>query len=847
MDLPKEVLLTKSVIDMHAAVEQPLVSVISFCKDRASTIRRSVDSVLSQSYRNIEFVVQDGASTDGTLEILKSYNDPRIKIVSEKDSGPAEGFWKVLNRCQGEIIATCLSDEELLPGVIEKAVSYFNANRDLGALTCDGYVTDMDGKIVNEFNAGEFNFVDYLFGWYCPFWPGSFFRRQALVDVGLNSHKWTIECLEFEIWCRLGTRHVVKHVPWRVSKYAVHSTQLSNTKHYFNEHFDNRAKVIARMFSETGFFGRDEIKQKGCLYNQLYLLYNHVKAYKLDDQAALLEQRLRDLLKGISFSDQVTYVEYFNVTNNKLLSIFGGQGQTRAIFNQANQIWLRFALRFSAGFRSKLPLGFKVALREFFTMSLFVAYQAKHLPLRVLKSVRNILSRNVPDEIYSPNFNPKLYNDVAQIYYARGQIDEALQVWRRAEVLNDQSIDGIAVQAMLMSPTATYEELSAAQRRWAERYAKPNPELGECSVITYNGDRKIRVAYFCVWFESPTFRAILGEVIKSANREKFEIYAYSSSPVPDDINQLFDHFKVTGGLSDAEFVRLVRADRIDICIEITGFSPFNRFSAMATRCAPIQISYLNHTGTSAVPNLDYILADEISVPPEHDRYFTEKVWRLPGCFLSYDYKPSEMPAIAPPPCIDRGHVTFGCFGSGGKISTPLIELWAKVMHRVPGSRIFIRNNQLNSQDNRDFMESRFTRFGIDPSRLTILGGADRETILKCYDDVDITFDTWPYCGGNTVAESLWQGAPVITLKTDRFSGRYGAALLHVAGCDELIANSPDEYVEIAAALAGAPERLREYRYSLRGMVQQHGLSDAREFSRKLDAAYIGMMQALHAG
>src|SRR4029079_3278710 len=213
--------------------EHPLFSIILFCRNSASTIRRSVESVLNQSYRNIEFVVQDGASTDNTVEILKSYKDPRIKIVSEPDSGPPEGFWKALNRCEGEFIGTCLSDDELVPDAIEKAVNCFREYPRAGAITCDGWITDSEGKIVNEFNAGEFNLVDYLFGRYCPFWPGSFFRRQALLGVGLKTHRWTVDCLEFEIWCRLGTLDVVKYVPIRMAKYAVHATQLSNTWRYF--------------------------------------------------------------------------------------------------------------------------------------------------------------------------------------------------------------------------------------------------------------------------------------------------------------------------------------------------------------------------------------------------------------------------------------------------------------------------------------------------------------------------------------------------------------------------------------------------------------------------------------
>ena len=824
----------------------PLVSIISFCKDRVATIRRSVDSVLSQSYRNFEFVIQDGASTDGTLEILQGYDDPRIKIVSEKDSGPAEAFWKVMNRCQGEFIGTCLSDEELLPGAIERAVGHFKADRTVGAITCDGYITDINGNIVNEFNAGEFNLVDYLFGWYCPFWPGSFFRRQALIDVGLKSHQWTIECLEFETWCRLGTQHVVKHVPERMSKYTIHETQLSNTKQYFHEHFDNRARVIGAMFSKEGFFGDDEIKRKGCLYNQLYLLYNHVKAYKLSDQITLLAQRMRELRAGISYVERLKYVEYFNFADNNLQHRFSDSRSRHVAFKVSHQLWVRIALKFSADLRKKVPLRLKSSLRDGFTALILLAYLVKKIPQSVRKSVEPPIESEGQKQIYSPDFSPILYHDVAQIYYARGQIDEALGMWRRAEALGDQNIDGIAAQAMLMSPTATYEDLGAIQRRWVERYAKPLTELGNCPVVPYDGKRKIKLAYFCAWFESDVFTSILGQVIKNADREKFEIHGYSASPVSGDTAKGFDSFKVTGSLSDAEFVRLVRADQIDICNEITGFSPFNRFSAMASRCAPIQVSYLNHTGTSAVPNLDYVLADEVSVPPEHDRHFTEKVWRLPGCFLSYNYDSFEMPAVVPPPLLSRGYATFGCFGSGGKISTPLIELWAKVMHRVPGSRIFIRNNQLSSRDNRDFMESRFLRFGIDASRLTILGGTDRKTVLKCYDEIDVSLDTWPYCGGNTVAESLWQGVPLVTLKTDRFSGRYGASLLMVAGCGELVANTLDEYVNLAVGLAQSPDRLRDYRTSLRNRAHSNGLVDAVAFAAKLDLAYLAMMQHLHS-
>lgn len=822
--------------------EQPLVSIISFCKDRAATIRRSIHSVLGQSYRNLEFVIQDGASTDGTVEIIRSYNDPRIKLVSEPDSGPAEGFWKVMNRCEGEFIGTCLSDEELLPGAIEKAVELFREYPGAGAITCDGWVTDATGEIINEFNAGDFNLVDYLFGKYCPFWPGSFFRRQALLDVGLKTHDWTVECLEFETWCRLGTRHVVKYVPVRMSKYAIHTGQLSNTRQYFHEHFDNRAKVIRAMFSAPGFFGEDEIKLNGCLYNQLYLLYNHVRAYRLADQESLLLERIRKLKSGIPVLDRVGYREYFNFLDAKRWG-WSSAGEGSAAFGRIRRIWVKIALTFPSSIRQHLPTHAKESVRKIFTTLLHLAITTKASLGQFLQNRRRPAEEAVPVAV-EPEFSPLLYHDVAALYYARGQIYQALENWKKAEALDDATIDGLACQARLMLPEATYETLLEGQRRWAEKHANPIPSLPEISVRPYDCKRKIRVGYFSSFAESYVMRVIVLSVLKHVDRERFEIFGYAPSPAPADVEAHFDRFVTTGAASDREFVKLVRSNQLDIFIETTGFSPFNRFAAMASRCAPIQISYLNHTGTSAVPNVDYVFADGISVLPGEDRWFTEKVWRLPGSFLCYNYDDFAMPPVAERPSKSRGYVTFGCFGSGGKIGDGLIALWAEILKRAPGSMLFLRNGQLTPDDNRQFMIDRFRRHGIEKGRLRLMGGTSHATLLKCYDELDISLDTWPYCGGNTIAEPIWQGVPVVTLKGNRFSGRYGASLVAASGCPELIAGTPDEYVNLAVRLSEQPAKLDHYRKNFRNMANEFGLSDAKRFAGNLSAAFTEMMNIL---
>ena len=164
----------------------------------------------------------------------------------------------------------------------------------------------------------------------------------------------------------------------------------------------------------------------------------------------------------------------------------------------------------------------------------------------------------------------------------------------------------------------------------------------------------------------------------------------------------------------------------------------------------------------------------------------------------------------------------------------------------PRAKLLIGNHQLSSSCNREYLQARFERHGIASKRLELMGGMQRHVALRLYDDIDISLDTWPYCGGNSVAEPLWQGVPVITLKGNRFSSRYGASLVTAAGCPELVATSPGEYVDIAVKLATEPDRLRSYRAELRSMCLEHGLSNAKAFAAKLDSAYLIAMDALHA-
>ncbi|UYN97323.1 MAG: glycosyltransferase [Enhydrobacter sp.] len=221
----------------------PLVSILMFVRNGAASIDRALRSVRNQTWTNIEFVVQDAVSTDGTLEKLRALGST-LKLVSAPDRGPNEGLWRALNRCQGEFIGSCLADEELLPNAVEHAVRVLLANPQAGAITGDAIITDIAGRETGFWRSGPFNFIDYLMCDYTPYFVSSFFRRSALIDAGLTSAKWGKTCVEFELWCRLATVRQILYTPETLAKYAAHPGQSSNNGEEVAVQFAGRLEHI---------------------------------------------------------------------------------------------------------------------------------------------------------------------------------------------------------------------------------------------------------------------------------------------------------------------------------------------------------------------------------------------------------------------------------------------------------------------------------------------------------------------------------------------------------------------------------------------------------------------------
>jgi glycosyltransferase involved in cell wall biosynthesis len=259
---------------MTSAAEQPLVSIFMFVRNGGKSLRRAIDSVFAQTYPNIEFIVQDAVSTDGTLDLLRGYGD-RIKIVSEPDSGPSEGLWRAMNRCTGEFVGSCLADEELMPDAVERAVRAFQESPTTGAVTGDAWITDIDGKITGSWTSGPFTLVDYLLASYSPYFVSSFFRRDVLLAVGLREKTWNLNCVEFELWCRVASRSHVKYVPHVLAKYAQHPGQLSNSFADSLIHVEGRMANIVALCAPGGFFDDRPLMRNLFIWGHARTFCNH--------------------------------------------------------------------------------------------------------------------------------------------------------------------------------------------------------------------------------------------------------------------------------------------------------------------------------------------------------------------------------------------------------------------------------------------------------------------------------------------------------------------------------------------------------------------------------------------
>ncbi|MCB2016285.1 MAG: tetratricopeptide repeat protein, partial [Hydrogenophaga sp.] len=318
-----------------------------------------------------------------------------------------------------------------------------------------------------------------------------------------------------------------------------------------------------------------------------------------------------------------------------------------------------------------------------------------------------------------------------------------------------------------------------------------------------------------------------------------ELFAYATSDDADAVTARVraqvKHWRDAAALSDLALARRIADDRLDVLLDLAGFTQHARPGALLMKPAPVQLSWLGYFGSLGLPEVDGVIADPHCVPPDEARFFTERVWQMPATRLCFTPPVDAPEPGAEPPLAGGGPLRFACLQDLKKINPRVLAAWKRILDGAPGSTLRLLGRQLAEADVREVFEQRLADSGIDRARLEFLSPCSRPRFLARLAEIDVLLDTFPYPGGTTTCEAIWMGVPTLTLATPGMLGRQGQALLHQVGLDDWIAHSDEDYVERAIALAadraGTLATLRHLRRTLRETARTSPLFDARTFAR----------------
>jgi protein O-GlcNAc transferase len=441
--------------------------------------------------------------------------------------------------------------------------------------------------------------------------------------------------------------------------------------------------------------------------------------------------------------------------------------------------------------------------------------------------------------------HPQQLGDLGNALQEQGEIDEAIGLYRRALALDPGNREGYGNLLFTLNyhPDKSAEEIFQAYRAYDAQFGLPYRSDWREHDNDRTLQRRLRVGYVSPDFARHPVRHFLEPLLAHHDKSAVEVWAYAEVAQEDEVTARYrayaDQWVPTRGMSDAALAERIRADAIDIVVDLAGHTAHNRLGVFARKPAPVAVSWLGYGYTTGLSAIDYLLTDGQSSPPGCDSLFAEHPWRLetPG----FAYRPANgMGDVNSLPALDRRFVTFGTLTRSVRINHRTIEVWARILQRVPGAHLLVDSKNFVDAGMRARVIERFAAHGIGSERLELGFHTPPWDVLR---GIDIGLDCFPHNSGTTLFETLYMGLPYVTLAGRPSVGRLGGSILEGVGHPEWIAQSEDEYVEKAVALASDLPKLAALRANLRREMQQSALMDESGFARKVETAYREMFAA----
>jgi predicted O-linked N-acetylglucosamine transferase (SPINDLY family) len=436
---------------------------------------------------------------------------------------------------------------------------------------------------------------------------------------------------------------------------------------------------------------------------------------------------------------------------------------------------------------------------------------------------------------------PVAHATKAGILKDRGRLEESIAAYRRAA---DASADPKIADSLLLTlhyhPDVDAKALFPEHIAWEKKFAEPFYSSWPAHPNDRSPDRPLRIGYVGDLSNSPIGRFLL-PLLTHHDSSLYHSYSYADVLRPDTMTQALRaqsvEWRDVAGVSDEQLYDQIRSDQIDILVDLAMHGGRNRLLVFARKPAPVQVTYLAYVSTTGLRAIDYRLTDHQLDPNDEDQpYYAEKSIRLSKTYWCYQ-APDIAPEVTALPALSNGYTTFGSMNRSAKVTPQAFETWCGVLQSVPDSRLILHWGE---GSHRNEARRRLVDHNVDPARLEFIPSVPFIDYLRALSRFDIALDPFPYPGGTTSCDSLWMGVPVITLAGKTASSRGGVSILSNLNLPELIAHTPDEYVEIAISLAAELSRLQSLRSTMRQRMQSSPLMKAHQFARDVESAFRRM-------
>jgi len=444
-------------------------------------------------------------------------------------------------------------------------------------------------------------------------------------------------------------------------------------------------------------------------------------------------------------------------------------------------------------------------------------------------------------------------HNLGKSLFELGQVDRAIDAFRQSVDHLPADLVGLPLLNIAVaipgSAKADHAAILEARRSWAVRCLPPPAADNADRQWDRGSDTppRIRLGYVSAFLDKRNWMKPVWGLINRHDRQRFEIHLFSDvaqSVVESGLRiDPRDHFHETSRLDNRKLARRIEELQIDILIDLNGYSRPSRLPLFTLRPSPVQIAWFNMFATSGMSGFDVIIGDDHVVLADEEPYFTERVVRVPGSYLTFEVN-YPVPDVAPAPCLRRPAISFGCLAPQYKVTVDVVEAWACILRQCPGTRLLLKNVVLGEPSARAFVLDLFARFSVSPEQLMLEGPAEHYAFLERYADIDIALDTFPYNGGTTTMEALWQGVPVLTFWGDRWASRISASLLREAGLGDYVTESVEEYIARAIALArdpSTPLRLQTLREQARRRLGRSPACDVTALSRHMESLLLDLL------